>query len=55
MKDSRRAPGCHSVTEVIIVHPGKAIGSWRGRTLNFFSYCYNFVIEKGQEIVTASG
>ena len=31
VKDSRNAPGCGGVTEV--VHPGRAIGSWRGRRL----------------------
>ena len=55
MKDSRSAPGCGGVTEVVIVHPGRAVGSWTGRKLNYFSFCYNFVIEKGHEIVTATG
>ena len=35
VKDSRSAPGCGDVKEVVIgiVHPGRAIGSWRGRRL----------------------
>ena len=51
MKDSRSAPGCRGVTEVVIVHPGRAIGSWRGRRFHFFL----FVIEKGRNTVTVTG
>ena len=51
MKDSRSAAGCGGV----IVHPGRAIGSWRGRSLNLFSYCSKCVIEKAHEIVSATG
>ena len=32
VKDSRSALGCGGVTEVIIVHPERATGSWRVRT-----------------------
>ena len=33
VKASRSAPGCGGVTEVVMVHRGRAIGTWRGRRL----------------------
>ena len=44
MKDSRSAPGCGGVAEV--VHPGRAVGVMEGE---------ESFIENGHEIVTATG